>query len=110
MKGRGEKIAAQVQESGSKREHRGQAPRGGPGPGDKTPGVREGPAQQPLPVPIPVSRVLSSMGCLFWDVGLKGLGLERGYRGGHCRALEEGTQGHSRGFLGGNPEREPKGM
>lgn len=90
MKGRGKKIAAQVQESGSKREHRGQAPRGGPGPGDKTPGVREGPAQQPLPVPTPVSRMLSPVGCPTWDVGLKGLGLEWGYWGVHCRALEAG--------------------
>lgn len=55
MKGRGEKIAAQVQESGSKREHGGQAPRGGPRPGGRTPGVTEGPAQQPPPpIPIPV--------------------------------------------------------
>lgn len=57
MKGRGKIIAAQVQESGSKREHRSQTPQGGPSPGSRTPGVKESPAPQPLAVPIP--KVLS---------------------------------------------------
>lgn len=60
-------------------------------------------AQQPLPVPIPVSRVLSPAGCPVWDVGQKDLGLEWGSWGVHCRALEEGIWGH-RDIAGGSWE------
>lgn len=120
MKGRGEKIAAQVQESGSKRERGGQAPRGGPGPGGGTPGVREGPAPQPLAIPVP--EVLSGGTERPGGMSRLGCGAEgpRGGMGVLGRGPGEGTAGSwergrgdiavGGGGLGEDPGREFMGM